>query len=80
MLSEQNILATCQKCHPGATRGFTKFYAHAEETNRAKYPVMFYTYLFMTALLIGVFAFFFTHTFLWAYRSLKERMNKKGGG
>jgi hypothetical protein len=40
---------------------------------------MFYTYLFMTTLLIGVFAFFFTHTFLWAYRSLKERMNKKGG-
>jgi len=80
VLSAQNILNTCKKCHPRATRGFTKFYAHADETNRAKYPIMYYTYLFMTALLIGVFAFFFTHTFLWAYRSLKERMNKKGGG
>ena len=80
VLSEQNILNTCKKCHPGATRGFTKYYAHADETNRAKYPVMYYTYLFMTTLLIGVFTFFFTHTFLWAYRSLKERMNKKGGG
>jgi len=79
-LSEQNILMTCRKCHAGATRGFTKFYAHADETNREKYPVMYYTYLFMTTLLIGVFTFFFTHTFLWAYRSLKERMNKKGGG
>jgi hypothetical protein len=80
VLSEQNIVHTCNKCHPGATRGFTRFYAHPDETNRAKYPVMYYTYLFMTTLLIGVFAFFFTHTFLWAYRSLKERMNRKGGG
>jgi len=41
--------------------------------------VLYYTFLFMTILLLGTFAFFFTHTFLWAYRSLKERMNKKGG-
>ncbi len=78
-LSQKNILKTCQKCHPTATPGFTKFYAHAEEKDRAKYPVLYYTFLFMTILLLGTFAFFFTHTFLWAYRSLKERMNKKGG-
>jgi len=78
-LSQRNILATCRKCHPKATSGFTKFYAHAEESNRAKYPIMYYTYIFMTTLLISVFAFFLTHTFLWAYRSLKERMQKKGG-
>jgi hypothetical protein len=78
-LSQRNILTTCRECHPKATAGFTKFYAHAEESNRAKYPIMFYTYLFMTILLISVFAFFLTHTFLWAYRSLKERMQKKGG-
>jgi nitrate/TMAO reductase-like tetraheme cytochrome c subunit len=78
-LSEQNKLSTCRKCHPKATAGFTKFYAHAEESNRAKYPVIYYTFLFMTVLLISTFAFFFIHTFLWAYRSLKERMQKKGG-
>ncbi len=79
-LSQKNILNTCQKCHPAATAGFTKFYAHAEENNRAKYPVLYYTYVFMTSLLIAVFSFFFLHTFLWAYRSLRERMRKKGGG
>jgi hypothetical protein len=78
-LSRKNIVATCRACHAGATAGFTKFYAHPEESNRGKYPVLYYTYLFMTALLIGVFAFFFTHTFLWAFRALKERMEKKGG-
>jgi hypothetical protein len=78
-LSSQNILTTCRKCHPAATAGFTKFYAHPEEGDRAKYPILYYTFVFMTALLISVFAFFLTHTFLWAYRSLKERLQKKGG-
>jgi hypothetical protein len=78
-LSQKNIVATCQACHPGATAGFTKYYAHAEESNRAKYPVLYYTFIFMTMLLISVFAFFLTHTFLWAFRALKERIQKKGG-
>jgi hypothetical protein len=80
MLSPRNKLATCRACHPNATEGFTKYYAHAEELNRKKYPELFYTYIFMTTLLIGVFAFFFTHTFLWAYRSLKEKLRQKKGG
>ncbi len=78
-LSQQNILGTCQKCHPSATIGFTKYYAHAEESNKAKYPALYYTFHFMVMLLIGVFTFFLTHTFLWAYRAMKERMQKKGG-
>lgn len=78
-LSSGNIVATCAACHPGATASFTKFYAHAEEGNREKYPVLYYTYIFMTTLLISVFAFFLTHTFLWAYRAVKERLDKKGG-
>ncbi|MEK6693186.1 MAG: hypothetical protein AABY44_07145 [Nitrospirota bacterium] len=76
-LSGERILDTCMKCHPKATVGFTKYFAHAEEHNRAKYPLLYYTYLFMTLLLLGVFAFFFTHTALWAYRSLMERIRKR---
>ena len=68
-----------QACHPHATEGFTKFYAHPEELDREKYPALFYTYIFMTTLLIGVFTFFFIHTFLWTYRSLKERIKKREG-
>ncbi len=78
-LSRKNILTTCRACHSHATEGFTKFYAHAEESNRAKYPVLYYTFFFMTLLLIGVFFFFFTHTFLWAFRALKERLMGRGG-
>ncbi len=79
-LSQKNIVTTCQACHPGATPSFTKYYAHAEESNRAKYPVLYYTFIFMTTLLISVFAFFLTHTAMWTYRALKERSRKKGGG
>ncbi len=78
MLSPRNRLATCRACHPNATEGFTKYYAHAEELNRGKYPELYWTYAFMTALLIGVFSFFFLHTVLWAFRSLKERLGKGG--
>lgn len=79
-ISQENILTTCLQCHPRATLGFVKFYAHPEEHNRAKYPVLYYTYWFMTFLLIGVFTFFFTHTILWAYRALKERGRAGKGG
>ena len=77
-VSPANIVNTCRSgnCHPKATTSFTKFYAHAEESNRARYPMLYYVYMFMTALLVCVFGFFFMHTFLWAYRSLRERMKR----
>ncbi len=78
-LAPGHILTTCRKCHPRATAGFTKFYAHPDAGNRAKYPILYYTTAFMTALLVAVFVFFFVHTFLWAYRSLRERIHGKGG-
>lgn len=80
MLSPGNRLTTCRACHPHATEGFTKYYAHAEELNRRKYPELFWTYAFMNALLISVFAFFFIHTFLWAFRSLKEKLGQRKEG
>lgn len=79
-LSPGYILYTCQACHAKAGFSFTKFYAHAEEENRAEYPLLYYIFLFMTILLIGVFTFFFLHTSLWAYRSLRERTKKTEGG
>jgi hypothetical protein len=77
-VSPANILNTCRggNCHPQATVSFTKYYAHAEESNRAKYPLLYYVYVLMTTLLIGVFSFFFLHTFLWAYRALMERAKR----
>jgi cytochrome b subunit of formate dehydrogenase len=79
-----NRLKTCQKCHDDkkagmvtATAGFTSFGPHANTHDFEKYPQMWITGKFMTALLIGVFAFFWAHSGLWYYREWKESKERK---
>ncbi len=76
-LSRQNIVATCAKCHPGSHRRFAGYLTHATHHDRAKYPILFYTFWFMSILLMGVFGFFGVHTLLWLPRSLRERLKHK---
>ncbi|MGA2749015.1 MAG: cytochrome c3 family protein [Verrucomicrobiota bacterium] len=68
-LSAANIVGTCQKCHPGATRSFTAYVPHANPLDGKHYPQLHWTFVAMTSLLIGVFAFFGGHTALWLFRS-----------
>ena len=72
-LSYQNIIKTCAKCHPNSNREFVGYLTHATHHNKNKYPYLYYTYLFMTILLTGTFAFFGIHTLLWLPRALSER-------
>jgi cytochrome b subunit of formate dehydrogenase len=67
-LSKTNILATCQKCHPGATAGFTEYKPHANPMDGKNYPLLHLVFLGMTGLLIGVFTFFGLHTVAWLFR------------
>jgi cytochrome b subunit of formate dehydrogenase len=76
-LSRDNIVDTCGKCHPGSHRRFAGYLTHATHHDREKYPVLYYTFWFMSFLLIGVFAFFGFHTLMWLPRSLKERKRRK---
>ena len=68
-LSKTNILATCQKCHPGATIGFTQYDPHANPLDGKHYPLLHAVFLAMTGLLIGTFAFFGLHTLGWLVRA-----------
>jgi predicted CXXCH cytochrome family protein len=77
MVSKENILGTCQQCHPDARQRFTGFLTHATHNNRDEYPALFYVYWGMTFLLVGVFLFFGIHTLLWLPRSLKERKRRQ---
>ena len=72
-VAPQNRLATCQKCHAGASASFAMWDPHANKHDRARNPAYYYMGLFMEWLLIGVFAFFGLHTVLWLYRSLRVR-------
>lgn len=69
-LSKANILGTCQQCHPKATAKFTEYQPHANPMDAKHYAALHVVFVFMTALLIGVFVFFGAHTAAWLFRAL----------
>jgi cytochrome b subunit of formate dehydrogenase len=79
-----NLKATCAQCHPGATDSFTQFLPHDDPADGKGNQVVHVIWLFMTALLTSVLAFFTLHTLLWLQRSLvgfsrKEFEHEAGG-
>lgn len=67
-LSTNNIVATCQQCHPGATMGFTQYQPHANPLDSKGYPLLHLVFLAMTSLLVGTLLFFGVHTIAWLVR------------
>ena len=76
-LHRNNIVSTCAKCHENSNKMFVGYLTHATHHDREKYPVLFYTFWFMTILLSVTFLFFGTHTLLWLPRGLAERRKEK---
>ena len=76
-LSRENIVATCGKCHEGSHRRFAGYLSHATHKNPDKYPVLYYTFWFMTFLLVGTMAFFTLHTLLWLPRSIRVARERR---
>ena len=75
-LSHENVVATCQKCHPGANRQFAGYLTHATHHDPKKYPYLFYTFWGMTGLLVGTFVLSGLHTILWLPRALQMRRRR----
>jgi len=76
-VSEANAQQTCQQCHPGATEFFSRYYAHGEHRDRENYPILYWTFIGMSGLLIGTFAVFWIHSLLWMFRGFVENREKK---
>ena len=72
-LSHDNVVATCAKCHPGAHRKFAGYLTHATHHDPEKYPLLFYSFWFMTILLTGTMTFAFLHTGAWLWRLMRTR-------
>lgn len=72
-LSRNNVVATCKKCHAGATRRFAGYLTHATHHEPGKYPVLFWVFWAMTTLLVVTFTVGGLHTLLWLPRALKMR-------
>jgi predicted CXXCH cytochrome family protein len=80
-LSSQNILATCQKCHPKANSNFASFQVHITATSPKAPAVVFWVSLFYIVLIASVFTFGGVHTILYIYKGFKDRsyFRRKGG-
>lgn len=76
-LSPDRRVATCAQCHHKAPASFTGFYSHGDPHDRENYPILWWTYVGMTALLGGVFAFFWGHSLLWMFRGFVDNRQKK---
>jgi uncharacterized protein with PIN domain len=72
-LSRANVVATCGRCHSGATRRFAGYLTHATHHDPRKYPFLFWTFWGMTTLLVGTFVMGGIHTLLWLPRALEMR-------
>lgn len=76
-LSRDNIVQTCGQCHEGSNRRFAGYLTHATHHDKDKYPILFYTFWFMSGLLMVTLAVAGTHTLLWLPRSFQMMKTHK---
>jgi cytochrome b subunit of formate dehydrogenase len=74
---QDNLVETCGACHPGASPLFVQFYSHGDYKDRENYPILYWTFVSMTTLLVSVFAVFWVHTLLWMFRGFVENREKR---
>jgi hypothetical protein len=77
MVSPQNLVKTCGKCHDNASENFVKYDPHADKHDRARSPLLYYVNQFMVTLLAGVFGFYGIHTSLWFWKELRVRRERR---
>ena len=65
-----NLETTCGACHENVTANILSFNPHSDPKDPEQDFRVFVVWVFMTGLLIGVFAFFGLHDALWLQRAL----------
>lgn len=76
-INPKNLVTTCKSCHPRATALFSRYYAHGSHSDRNRYPILYWTFIGMTGLLVGTFGVFWIHTLLWMFRGFAENREKQ---
>ncbi len=76
-LSRANIVETCGECHQGSHRQFAGYLTHATHHDKDKYPILYYTFWFMTTLLVGTLVVAMIHTLMWLPRSFQMMREHK---
>jgi cytochrome b subunit of formate dehydrogenase len=65
-----HLAETCGQCHGAVNASFLTFDPHSDPSDPDRNPKVYFVYLFMLVLLLGVFAFFGVHDLLWLQRGL----------
>ncbi len=81
---KKETLATCKRCHPEATEGFTQVVIHntvndlpeSDKEKRAHVALIRVVTILMTILVLLVVGFFYGHSFVWILRELHEKLRK----
>jgi cytochrome b subunit of formate dehydrogenase len=76
-VNKANLSNTCSQCHKKSTALFSKYYSHGSHKDSKNYPLLYWTFMAMSGLLIGTFAFFWVHTLLWMFRGFVENREKQ---
>jgi hypothetical protein len=70
----------CAKCHQGASASYASYVIHEPSAGslmaKRGFPVLYYAYWFMLALLVGTLAFFIPHSLLVGLRELFQKKGK----
>lgn len=61
---------TCGECHGAVTASFASFKPHLDPSDRASAGPVYWVWLLMTSLFVGVFGFFGLHDALWLQRAV----------
>ncbi|HSK20921.1 MAG TPA: cytochrome c3 family protein [Longimicrobiales bacterium] len=72
-VSDARLIQTCGACHPHADAKFVLYDSHPDPWDRERNPPLFYSFIFMNAMLFGVVGVFTLHTALWWLRLWLDR-------
>ncbi len=73
-LSSENIVATCGKCHEGATASFAEFIPHADFRKPGDSKLLYGIWLYFMIVMSVTFTFFGLHSIFWWVRARVERL------
>jgi hypothetical protein len=75
-----NLVATCGECHEASREAFVLYDNHPDPMDRSRNAPLFFSFVFMNALLLGVLAVFGLHTLLWWVRIIIDMRRGTGHG
>jgi cytochrome b subunit of formate dehydrogenase len=76
----QNLVKNCGRCHQGFHPRFVNYQAHPDHRTHSRHRYLFWTFFFMSGLLIFTFGFFWTHTLLWWRKTYWENHRREKMG